>query len=190
VRVAIVLAGLFVASTASADEVFLRVGVGAGRFRARQPEAGDTVLGSIAQTGYSGELSVGASIRRFTIAATLLEHIVTFKDDGWRPTHPLAGDATSLTLATLGPSVEYHPRVRGGPFVGGMIGIASFSNRSDDRPLGFGLAMHGGYDIPTGDADRSAIGFALRLYYASMGSDQYGRTQVFSPMLMVQYVYR
>ncbi len=189
-RLAIVLAAVLATSTASADGLFLRVGAGVGRFRSRQPAAGDTAIGSIAQTGYGLELSVGGSIQRFTIAATLLEHIVTFKDDGYAPTHPLAGDSTSLTVSTIGPSIDYHPEPHGGPFVGGMIGLASFANRTEDRPLGFGIAAHGGYDIKTGAADRSAVGFAFRLYYASMSDDAFGRAQVFSPMLTVHYAYR
>jgi len=192
VRVALALAIVLLAPSASADDnaTFVRVGMGVGRFRARQPEAGDSVLGSITQTGYGAELTVGANIRRYTVALTLLEHIVTFTDDGWKSTHPLASDATSFTLATLGPSVDYHLRPRGGPYFGGMFGLASFANRTEDRPLGFGLAAHGGWDIPTGEADHSHIGFALRLYYASMGSDTLGRAQVFSPMVMVHYAYR
>lgn len=192
-RVAIALACVLVATTASAADdnpVFVRVGMGVGRFRARQPAAGDSVLGSITQTGYGLELSVGANFRKYTVAATLLEHIVTFTDSGWKPTHPLSSESTSMTVATLGPSVDYHFRPRGGPYVGGLIGIASFANHTEDRPFGFGLAVHGGWDLPTGPApDRSAIGFGLRVYYASMANDV-GRVQVFSPILLIHYAYR
>jgi hypothetical protein len=192
VRFVIALAVLLVPSVAAADEspVFVRVGLGVGRFRERQPRAGDSVLGSITQTGYGLELSVGASIRRFTVAATFLEHIVTFTNAAWAPTHPLESDATSLTQATLGPSIDYHFHARGGPYVGGLIGIASFANHTEDRPFGFGTAVHGGWDVEAGEGHRSAIGFGLRVYYATMGTERSGRAEVFSPMLMVHYAYR
>ncbi len=191
-RVLIALACLLITTAASADDsgAFVRVGMGVGRFRERQPAAGDSVLGAIAQTGYGLELSVGAKIKRFTVAATLLEHIVTFTDDGWKPTHPLSAESTSMTLATLGPSVDFHRDPRGGPYVGGLLGIASFANRTEDRPFGFGVAIHGGWDFATGGPeDKSAFGVGARLYYASMTSDR-GPAQVFSPILLISYVYR
>jgi hypothetical protein len=191
VRFAIALACLLVTTSASADEnrTFVRLGAGVGRFRARQPEAGDSVLGSITQTGFALEASVGANVRKFSVALTLLEHIVTFTDDDWKATHPLRDDATSFTLVTLGPSLDYHLREHGGPYFGALIGLASFANRTDDRPLGFGVAAHGGWDVPVG-VGGSNVGLGLRLYYASMGTDALGRAQVFSPTLMVHYAYR
>lgn len=190
-RFAVALAILLATSTAAAEEnhTFVRVGLGVGRFRARQPEAGDSVLGSIAQTGVGAEISIGANVRKFSVALTLLEHIVGFTAVRWQPTDPLTSE-TNFTLVTLGPTVDYHLRPRGGLYFGGMIGIASFANRTEDRPFGYGFAAHGGYDISTGKEDRSSIGFALRLYYATMGTERMGRAQVFSPMVMVHYAFR
>ena len=72
---------------------------------------------------------------------------------------------------------------------GGLLGIASFANHTDDRPLGFAIAAHGGYDFPVGEGHAN-LGVGLRVLYASMGASELGRAQVFSPLLMVHYAYR
>lgn len=169
--------------------VFTRVGVGVARFRARHPAAGDGMLAATTQFGMGLELSVGARIQQVVVAATLLEHIVAFQQPGFARVAPLTGD-TSFTLATIGPTIEWHPQRRGGAFVGGTLGIAHFARQTDDAPVGAALVVHAGYDFAT--SARSSVGLALRLLYASMRTDEYGgsRVQAFTPALMVSYAYR
>lgn len=168
--------------------IFTRVGLGIGRFRARQPAASSGVLAANSQFGLPIELSVGGHVRSVVIAGTLLEHIIAF-DRAWAPTTPTGGEL-SFTLATLGPTVEWHPQRRGGPFVGGTAGLAHFARHTRDAPTGYAVAAQGGYDFTVGP--RSSIGLLVRLLYASMRTTDFGgsRVQVFSPTLTLNYSYR
>lgn len=170
--------------------IFTRVGLGIARFRARQPAAGNSVTGATTQFGTGIELSVGTHVRNFVIAATLLEHIVTFDSmNRYSATSPLGG-TTSFTHVTIGPTVEWHARRRGGAFVGGTLGIAHYARHTSETPSGYAISAHGGYDVVVGD--RSSIGVSLRILYSSMRTTEYGGStvQVFTPSLMVSYAYR
>lgn len=170
--------------------VFTRVGLGVARFRSRHPAAGDGVLGATTQFGATLELSVGAHIGQIVVAGTLLEHIVAFdRARDYAPTAPATGDF-SFTLATIGPTVEWHPQRRGGPFVGGTVGVAHFARNTNDAPVGAAIALNGGYEFSV--SPRSSIGVALRVLYASMRTTDYGgsHVQAFTPSLMLAYSYR
>ena len=170
--------------------IFTRVGLGVARFRARQPAAGNSVLGSTTQFGAALELSVGTHVRNFVIAASLLEHIVTFdRASNYSATSPLGG-TTSFTHATVGPTVEWHAQRRGGAFLGGFIGLAQYARNTEETPSGYAIALHGGYDFLA--SDRSSVGVAVRVLYSAMRTTEYtGSTiQVFTPSLMVSYAYR
>lgn len=183
---------VLVAVPASADELFVRTGLGVGRVRSRNSEApsvGASVSDSFAYWGSSFELTVGVQHRRWSIGGTILEHSVEVDRKTWQATPPFGGDYT-FTLFSVGPSVEWHPEDRGGPWCGGTLGIAQLSNGSDEAPFGGATSLQGGWDFPVNEHSSLALG--ARLTYARLSSDRYlgSRQDVFSPMFVLSWVRR
>jgi len=200
------------ADSGSEDDpsLFVRTGIGIGRLRSRNskaPSVGASVVDSFAHWGSSLELTVGAQYRRWTVGATILEQVVELDAKDWKATYPLTGDIT-ITLFTVGPTVEWHrdrlegrecrrptctpANPRGGPWLGGTLGLAQLSFGSTVDPFGVAAAAQGGWDFPTSADGRTSVGIGARLTYARLADDANGgsRQEVFSPMLLFTWARR